>query len=309
MKVLMISGDTNVLNPGSAVGKRVALQRAQVGQLDALAYKGLWSGPIGFFNVLWVALRNRYDVITVQEPFFRGILGWVAARLTGSKLNIQVHTDLSSQPWWRHIMAQIVLRHADSIRVVSHKLADQVSPMAKSATIHVLPIYVDLTRFRAIAREPHETKTILWVGRFQYEKDPLYAIEILREVIKAGVKAKLTMLGKGSLEPRVREAAEDLPVELAGWADPAEYLRTADVVVSTSRHESYGASIIEALAAGVPVVSPNHGIAQEAGAIIAPREDLAREVVRVLQTGEQGELKLPLVSEEAWSRAWKESLV
>ena len=118
------------------------------------------------------------------------------------------------------------------------------------------------------------------------------------------------MLGKGTLEPALHVHAKGLPVEFPGWrSDPKPYLSVADVVLCTSRHESFGASIIEALAAGVPVVAPDVGIAREAGAIVVPREKLAETVIEVLRTRAQGELKLKLFSKEEWAAVWKSSLL
>jgi glycosyltransferase involved in cell wall biosynthesis len=308
MKVLMISGDKNVFVEGSDAAKRLALQRAQVEKLDVFGYRGRMSAVQGFFEVMIAALCTRYDVVTVQEPFWRGLLGLMAARVSGARLNIQVHTDFSTYSGFRHILAQIVLRHADSFRVVSQKIGEQIKKYAHGQ-IHILPIYIDLERFRQVMREQHEQKTILWIGRFEREKDPLAAIEILKNVRHDIPDARLVMLGSGSLLPKLERASQGLPVLFAGWHEPLEYLKTADVVVSTSKHESFGASIVEALAAGVPVVAPDVGIAKEAGAIVVERSKLAEAVIEVLQNATRGILKISMPTKEEWAKAWKESLI
>ena len=66
--------------------------------------------------------------------------------------------------------------------------------------------------------------------------------------------------------------------------------------------------IIEALAAGVPVVSPDVGIVREAGAMIVSRPDLAARTIDVLRSGVRGELKLMPLSAEVWARQWREAL-
>lgn len=314
----MISGDKNLLVPGTSAYERLDLQRSQVNQLDVFGYKGFWSGPRGGFEVMYATLRTRYDVITVQEPFWRGLLAWFAARTSGAKLNIQLHADLAGQTLIKRLLANFLLRRADSIRVVSQKAQEQAEALAARASIRVLPIYIDLAPFRNLAHHAHPrfAKTILWIGRFEEEKDPLAAIEVMRQVCRAGIDAGLVMLGAGSLEGALRSAAEGLPampdgrsrVEFPGWQEPGGYLAMADVVLSTSPYESYGASIVEALAAGVPVVALDVGVAREAGAIIAPRQGLAEAVTGILRSGARGELKLPLLSREEWAAAWRETL-
>lgn len=305
MKVLMISGDRHVLEAGSPAAKRLELQRAHVERLDVFVWPQVHS-----VREIWKAARaNTYDVVTTQDPFWRGLLAWRIARSFGAKLNVQVHADLSDLSLPRHAMAQVVLRHADTVRVVSEKLKEQVWRMGVRVPIRVLPMFIDVAPFARLARLAHEQPTVLWIGRFEKEKNPFAAIEIVRLVRKAGIHARLVMLGEGSLKLALGEVARDVPVGFPGWKDPASYLQTADVVVSTSKTESFGASIIESLAAGVPVVAPDIGIAKEAGAIVVPREDLAEAVIEVLKHPPAAELKLSLPSAEEWAGKWKETLI
>lgn len=292
MNVLIITGDTK-FGPGH---ERYELQRSVVESL-AVVYWGRGS--------LWPTIpAGHFDVVTVQDPFWRGLFGWWVAKHKGARFNVQVHTDLSVYTGLHNVLAQIMLRHADSIRVVSEKIRQQVLKVAPQAKVTVLPVFVDIRRFRVVTPELHGKKTVLWIGRFEEEKDPLLAIEIVSRI----PDTKLIMLGKGSLEHKLRDKAAGLPVEFPGWVDPVRYLPTADVVLCTSKHESYGASIVESLAAGVPVVAPDVGVASEAGAIVVPREQLADAVVRVLREGPKGELLLTMPAKEAWAQQWQKTL-
>ncbi|MFA5942662.1 MAG: glycosyltransferase [Candidatus Paceibacterota bacterium] len=305
MKVLMISGDKNLLKEGSEARARLELQRIQVDQLDVF----VWPQIHSWRDIFIAEKKNQYDVVTAQDPFWRGLLAWHVARRAGAKLNLQVHTDLSAQSLFRRSLARFLLRRADSVRVVSEKIKKQVEGIRDKGLVYVLPIFVDISRFKNLELKPHSQKTILWIGRFEPEKDPLSAVQVLKEVQASGIDAKLSMLGTGSLERVVRRAARDLPVDLLGWQDPAAYLQTADVVLCTSRHESWGASMIEALAAGVPVVAPDVGAAEEAGAFVVDRNQLASKVVVVLQQGTRGTLLLNLPTAEEWAKHWRETLV
>ncbi len=296
MKVLVITGDKNFKE-----SPRFALQATQVEKLEVVYWgRGSMRPELPI---------EKFDVVTAQDPFWRGLFAWRAARRMGAKLNIQVHTDLAAQPLLRHVLGQIILRHADSVRVVSENLRTQVEHMGITVPIHVLPIYIDISRFKPSVRPSKKEKTILWIGRFEDEKDPLRAIRVFKEVHRQNKDTKLVLLGKGSLETELREEAKGLPVEFPGWQDPVQYLAEADVVLSTSKHESYGASIIESLAAGVAVVAPDVGVAREAGAIIRPYMELGDAVLEVLQTGSRGELKLWLPTAEKWAEDWKKSLI
>lgn len=304
MKVLMISGDRALLEEGSAAHARLELQRSQVDELSVF----IWPQVHAFRDICRAARTDRFDVVTAQDPFWRGLIAWCVARVSGASVNLQLHADLSGEPFFRRALARFMLRRADTVRVVSQKLAVQVRAFGITAKISVLPVYVDINSFKGLMPKSHEQKIILWIGRLESEKDPLYAVQVLREVRSLGMDAKLVMLGSGSLETSLRHAAEGLPVEILGWQDPRPYLQVADVVLCTSRHESWGASMVEALATGVPVVAPDVGIAREAGARIAPRGALSASVAEVLQQGIRGRLLLNLSSAEEWATRWRETL-
>ncbi len=306
MKVLMISGDKNVLVPGTPPYERAQMQRSAVEQLDIV----VWPQVDSLYRIFNLARKNRYDVITAQDPLWRGHLAHHLTQIFGGKLNIQVHMDLAALPWWKRQFARYQLWCANSIRVVSERTRREVEALGIKRSTTVLPIYINLEPFTHIVRSRHPrfAKTILWVGRFEQEKDPLLALKVLKDVRAKGVDAGLVMLGTGSLEGALKRAAQGLPVEFPGWGDPAPDLGHADVMLNTSPYESYGAAIIEALATGTPVVSMDVGISKEAGACVVAKERLAGEVARVLGSGTRGTLCLALPSAEAWARRWRETL-
>jgi glycosyltransferase involved in cell wall biosynthesis len=302
MKVLMITADKQLFVEGTPPYERLQLQKKYADIVPVFWGHGSLLAPFG--------VKGDFDVVTVQDPFWRGIVGLIISFYKKARFNVQVHTDLFAQSFMRRALAHVVLGQADSIRVVSNKLKTQVERLDVVVPIKVLPIFLDIERLTAIPRSEGygDTKTILWVGRFEVEKDPARAIDILKEVRQKGVDAELVMLGAGSLKEKLEQKANGLPITFPGWSDPAPYLASADVVLNTSHYEGYGASIVEALAVGVPVVSPDVGVAQEAGAVIAPREGLATAVVLTLNSGVQGELKIPILSSDEWGKQWSETL-
>ncbi len=299
----MITADKKLLEKGSNAWERLQLQQGVTETLDVV-YWGRGALTPALFT------KGNYDVVTAQDPLWRGVVGWFLAKKLRTKLNIQVHMDLSALPFFKHMLATILLRQADSVRVVSERSKTQVVSLGVKAKISVLPVFVDLQKFGSVVRREHTGKHILWIGRFEDEKNPLLAVDVLREVLKVVPDARLQMLGEGSMHKRIREYAANLPVDShLGWRNPSLFLDTADVVLCTSRFESWGASIAESLSAGVPVVAPDVGIAKEAGAIVVPKEDLAKATIDVLRRGARGSLKLPLLPADQWAVQWSHSLI
>ncbi len=304
----MISGDPHILTQGSEAYSRLEMQMTQVEQLDVF----VWPQKHSWREISLVAQKNAYDVVTAQDPFWRGLIAWRVALRVGTRLNLQVHTDILRESLLKRALARFLLPKADTIRVVSEKLKKHLEQFKLRGTISVLPIYVETSHLAGLSHHQHPSfeKTLLWIGRFEKEKDPTYALIVLKQVRDAGVNAGLIMLGAGSLERKLLEHAKSLMpyVEFPGWQDPKQYLEMANVVISTSLFESYGASIIEALASGVPVVSPDVGIAREAGAVVVPKEKLSEAVIETLNFGKRGKLNLTMPSKEDWAKRWKETL-
>lgn len=305
MRVLMISGDHNLTREGTSAHERFLLQKNSVEVLELVVW------PAQFWKPFFIS--GPFDVVTSQDPFWRGLVAWIAAKRLGALLNVQVHADLNAQSLVKHVLAHIVLRHASSVRAVSHTVASQAAHITR-APVSVLPIFIDGKKFSGISHEPHPTfaSTILWIGRFEDEKDPLLALEVLRQVRALGTDAGLVMLGDGSLKKALARKAQTLGlasyVEFPGWQDPLKYLSRSDVVLCTSQAESFGASLVEALAAGAAVVSLDVGVAREAGAIIAKKAELAEKTAHALQMRATGSLASPLLSQEEWVASWRKTL-
>ena len=107
---------------------------------------------------------------------------------------------------------------------------------------------------------------LLMVGRLVPEKDHATVIHAFAQLVQedgAG-GAALAIAGAGPLEPELRALVRRLGmvdrVRLLGYcSDVPELLRTAGVVLMPSTNEGYGIALVEAMAAGVPVISSTAG--------------------------------------------------
>ncbi|MDE2071784.1 MAG: glycosyltransferase [Patescibacteria group bacterium] len=310
MNVLMITGDRSF----KAGHPRYELQRAAVEELVVVC----WPHD-SLLKILKIARAGRFDVVTAQDPFFRGHLAHHLVQFFGGRLNIQVHTDLSAQSLWRRLFARINLGFAHSVRAVSPKIKSQVEAMGITAPIVVLPVYIDIEAVHAAPKADkkpfaHFSKLILWAGRLEGEKNPEEAIRLMPAVLRAFPEAGLLIAGQGSR----MQLLQDLAREQGLWShvaflghrsDIASLYKIADVMVVTSWYEGYGAAMVEALAAGCPVVAPDVGVAREAGAtVVEHRPQLAPALVDALRAGAKGKLLLHLPSAKEWAAAWVQTL-
>ena len=163
------------------------------------------------------------------------------------------------------------INESDAITAVSQNLRDETYKNFKiEKEIEVIQNFVDVKRFqkkpidafrRVIA--PDGEKIILHASNFRKIKRVGDVVKIFAEVNKQ-VPSKLLFVGDGPERP----AAEGLCRELGLCDDMRfvgkqeqieEILAIADLFLLTSDYESFGLAALEAMAAGVPVISTNAG--------------------------------------------------
>jgi glycosyltransferase involved in cell wall biosynthesis len=313
----MISGDARMLTPGTEAHERFLLQKSQVDELRPI----VWGprAPLALFSVLGAALTRRYDVVTAQDPLWRGLLGLIAARLGGARLQAQLHGDLSYVRGFSQTLLKTVLRHADAVRAVSDAIKAQAEGLGARAFVDVLPVFVDAQAIDAapaadLKKEfPQFGKTVLFAGRLEPEKNAALAVRVFAQVAGEFPGAGLILAGEGSERPALEALARDLglsqKVIFAGYrADILSLYKAVDCLLVTSLHESWGAAMVEALYADCAVVAPDVGVAREAGATVVLRPELGAAVIGILRSGARGRLRFPLLGREEWARRWRETL-
>lgn len=111
------------------------------------------------------------------------------------------------------------------------------------------------------------------IGALSREKGQEFLIQAARILRESCPRLRFLLIGDGPDEIRLREMARGLStVEFAGFRDNiADYLALLDVFVFPSRFEGLGSALLDAMAAGLPIV---------AGAVAG-----VRDVIRDGETG------------------------
>ena len=106
---------------------------------------------------------------------------------------------------------------------------------------------------------------IVWAARWEYDKGPDRLLAIMRELEKRGANYRMCILGERfrstPKEFGIIKEEFDHRIDQFGYAETKgeyfEWLRCADIVLSTATHEFQGLSVLEAVAKGCVPVLPD----------------------------------------------------
>ncbi|MCC7177533.1 MAG: glycosyltransferase [Acidobacteria bacterium] len=153
-----------------------------------------------------------------------------------------------------------------------------------------IPNGIDVSRFREVSRErarerlhvPRDQRIVLSIANLKPVKNHGVLLDASRALHDAGVRHRLWLVGEGPLRGTLEERARALGIHahvdfLGAVADPLDCYACADAFALTSDYEGMPTVLIEAFAAGVPVVATRVGdvpamCAGDAGVVVPPRD-------------------------------------
>jgi glycosyltransferase involved in cell wall biosynthesis len=226
-------------------------------------------------------LAANADLVTAQDPFETGLAAMQIAEKLKAPLQLQIHTDFGS-PAFRSegILNKIRLRiarrtipRAACIRAVSSRVAHSVDAFApgSTATSTVIPVFTNLSNYVASheatlrAAYPQFDFIVAMVARISPEKNIGLGLEAVADLVREHPGLGLFIVGDGperkSLEHRAHSLGIGKNVVFMGWLNnPGQIVRAADVFLFTSQYEGYGLALVEAAAAGLPIVTTDVGL-------------------------------------------------
>jgi glycosyltransferase involved in cell wall biosynthesis len=229
---------------------------------------------------LWQIIRRERPDVVHTHTAKAGFVGRVAAWLAGVPMIVHTfHGHVFSgyfSPaktqvylWLERLCARLSQRIIALSAVQKQELSERyrVAPAAKFA---IVPLGFDLAQFAADAPDdgtfraqsgiPHDAPLIGIVGRLVPVKNHALFLRAAALVVQQRPNAHFVIVGDGeereALTARVAALGLTARVHFAGWVtDLAPVYRALAVAVCSSLNEGLPVNLIEAMAAGVPVVA------------------------------------------------------
>jgi glycosyltransferase involved in cell wall biosynthesis len=244
-----------------------------------------------------VARAREYDIVFAQDTVAIGLPALVAARLTKKRFLVRVPGDYAWEQAVQRFgvrdsidefqrkrygfrvelfrfVQKYVVRKADLVFTPSVHFTSVVSGWCDGArTIHhvyngidLTPVEVDRSSARRLLHIPDDAIVVVSAGRLIRSKGFEAVIRICADLIREMPSLRLYVAGEGPDRTRLQALIKEMGLSGAAFLPgPVSrealftYLRSADVFVLNSSFESFSFQVVEAMHAGVPVVTTTSG--------------------------------------------------
>lgn len=237
-----------------------------------------------------IKTQPSLPLVTTQDPFETGIIGYLLKKKFGAHFTVQEHADAYSTPYWRQesLLNQVrfkigifILKNADTVRVVAERIVETLSKKyVQKERITKLPVSIDVSRFisaqpNSVVREifPADSFVFLSVARFVPQKNFPLLIQSFAKVYESNPRARLLLVGTGPKEAEIKKqigsafstsSVNDRPVQILPWSeDVAGLMKASDAYVLSSNYEGWARVLIEAMCTSLPIVTTDVGCANE----------------------------------------------
>jgi 1,2-diacylglycerol 3-alpha-glucosyltransferase len=231
-----------------------------------------------------MSIASNYDLIHVQTPFVAHYIGVQAAKRYNKPVITTYHTlfeeyfqhylPFISQKFLKRFVKRISRHQCQGLNgviVPSQAIYDRLHEYGVTTPLHQIPTGIDVGHFssgnRTIFRDQHgithDQPVALYVGRVAREKNIELLMHSFTHVVSSQPEAMLLIAGDGPAMEELKELSYELNltanIKFLGYVDNQEELPNcyagADVFVFASRTETQGLVLLEAMAAGLPVVA------------------------------------------------------
>jgi glycosyltransferase involved in cell wall biosynthesis len=223
-----------------------------------------WHDLLGLVELISLLRRERPLILHANNAK-AGFLGRLAAAITRVPIRVYTahgwsFTASSSTSAWLYRLLERLMRLLTTATICVSENGREVGLRAHTCRADRTVVIRNAVDVSAAPRARHEAEIplVVSVGRFKPPKDFPTFVRALAELEPGSFRSLIVGDGprRSELVSEIRRHRLERMVELAGERDDiSELLATADIFVLSSTSEGMPISIIEAMAAGLPVVA------------------------------------------------------
>ena len=227
------------------------------------------AAAVATLTVLGLAVRGQLALVHAHSSsrmsFFRKAVILAIARAAGAATVIHLHGGafdqfmLKANPavrWW----IRRTLERSSTVVVLSEGWRATIQRLAPAARIEVVPNPVEVPA-EPVPPGGAARRHVLYLGRSARTKGTYDLVDAVARLAPDFPDLRLTVAGDGDLED-LRRHAEAAGVadrlDIPGWIDAEtrrRFIASASVLALPSYHEGLPMAVLEAMAAGLPVVA------------------------------------------------------
>ena len=291
-----------VLTPAEREESLPAEHATWAGRAVPVPYNGsmasLQLGPVSATRVRRWLREGHFDVVHVHEPATPSVSLVVCMVATGPV--VATHHAATTRSKWLAAVGPLIRPWLEKIsgRIAVSDFARRVQVEHLGGDAVIIPNGVHVASFAEGPSLPGHTRgvdgpTIGFLGRYDEPRKGLpVLLEAMRTVVRRHPGAQLLIAGRGDPEAVRELVGDDLAphVSLLGELSEAEkgaFLRSVDVYCAPNLlGESFGIVLIEAMAAGAPIVASDldafAAVLEDGAAGVLVRRGDARGLARAL---------------------------
>jgi 1,2-diacylglycerol 3-alpha-glucosyltransferase len=282
----------------------------------------------------WIK-KQKFDLIHIQTPFIAHYYGKKLSKILNIPIVETYHTSFedylhlympilpeSFARWLSRNIAKYLCNHCQGIISPSEQLKETLKNYRVTKPIKVVPTGLpdksfkktNKYSFRKLYNISPNDPLLLFVGRVAHEKNIDFLLHAFKYIAKENKSIKFLITGEGPAFEHIQKLIKNLNLEhsviLTGYLEADQELlncyASSDMFIFSSKTETQGLVLIEAMAQGLPIVAlAENGtksiLENNPGAIIA--KDDPKEFAKTCLTLLNNKKKLSQMSMKAKKEA------
>lgn len=212
--------------------------------------------------------KDKFDILRVHNPYFVGLAA-LLFKFLNPKVPVVVTHHLIPQNFLFDLLNRIFAKKYDAIITVSNYVKNKLAKRYKLPSKKIFVIYNGVAKgYKFVFKNPKLIKkynleskiVLLFMGLLIDRKNPMYLLELFKNIKINRKNTSLMICGRGPLEAKMKSFVKDNKIQdviFTGTVfdkDKIDHLNLCDIYLHPAIDEGLPLSTLEAMACQKPVI-------------------------------------------------------